>query len=72
MRNEFHRNEPEQADKAKAKKNWLFPKKKASSICTSNNKILSPDSPLLTTELIQQLKILMQFLQKDESESTKN
>lgn len=65
--NSFDRNEPEQADRTKAKKNWLFPKKKASSICASQN-VKSPETPVLTEDLIKQLKVLMQFLQKDESE----
>jgi hypothetical protein len=62
----FHRNEPEQVDKIKGKKSWLFPKKKASTICTANVK--SPETPILCTELIDQMIFLMDFLEKDESE----
>ena len=61
------RNEPDQSDKSKGKKNWLFPKKKAS-ICTSQSSVKSPEAPLLTEDVMKQLKVLMQFLEKDESE----
>lgn len=62
------RNEPENCDKAKTKKIWLFPKKKAS-ICTSQNSVKSPDAPMLSDHIIKQLKILVEFLEKDESKS---
>lgn len=62
----FPRNEPENCDKAKTKKIWLFPKKKAS-ICTSQNSVKSPDAPMLSDHIIKQLKILVEFLEKDES-----
>ncbi|CRK97579.1 CLUMA_CG010965, isoform A [Clunio marinus] len=64
---DMNENESEITDKTKHKKIWLFPKKKHPSICTSKCGVLSPDPPLLTQDLIKQLKVLMQFLQKDEN-----
>lgn len=61
------RNETDPSDKSKSKKNWLFTKKKTT-ICTSHNNIKSPEAPFLTQEVIKQLKVLMKFLDKDESE----
>lgn len=63
-----YRNEPDHSEKSKTKKNWLFPKKKPSSICSSSN-VKSPDSPLLTEAAVSQLKVLMRFLEKDERKS---
>lgn len=61
------RNETDPSDKSKGKKNWLFTKKKPT-ICSSHNNIKSPEAPFLTEEVIKQLKVLMKFLDKDESE----
>lgn len=60
------RNETDHSDKTKSKKSWLTKKKKPS-ICTSTNNIKSPEAPFLTEEVIKQLKVLMKFLEKDES-----
>jgi hypothetical protein len=60
-------NEVESTDKTKSKKNWLFHKKKASSVCTSNPHSKSPEIPIFLPEMMKQLMTLIDFLQKDEN-----
>jgi len=64
----FNRNEVESTDKTKSKKNWLFHKKKASSVCTSNTHSKSPEIPIFLPGMMKQLMTLIDFLEKDESE----
>lgn len=55
------------AEKLKQKKNWLFHKKKAS-VCTStSNKSPETNLPIMIPEMMKQMKILIDFLQRDEN-----